>query len=90
MTELVHCKDHGCFRETTPSESGSFLYGLLRSVARLLAADTQGIEAANSILKLLGERAPGITLELISSRLAIKHFLSHCDGTGKMGGKKME
>lgn len=60
----------------------------MRSVATLMAADTQAVEAVNSIIKLLGQRAPNISLELLSSRLTIKHFLSHCDGSGKLGGKK--
>ena len=58
------------------SPSGSFLYAFLKGLARMLPADTQAIEGINSLIKLMGRRAPNMSLELMSSRLAIRRALS--------------
>lgn len=79
--ELKHCADTGKFQSRVASRSGSFLFALLHSLAELIPADTQVIESINSIVKLVGRRCPNISLELLSSRLVTKRFLSQADGT---------
>ena len=49
-------------------------------MSRFYYAETQAIEGLNSIVKLLGRRCPSITLELLSSRLAIKRMIGQADG----------
>ena len=72
--ELRHMKEHGVFPEV-PCASGSFLYAFLKGMARM-PADTQAIEGINSVIKLVGRRCPNISLELLSSRLAVRRALS--------------
>ncbi|CAE7209979.1 unnamed protein product, partial [Symbiodinium sp. CCMP2456] len=73
--ELQHMRITGVFPDVS-SPSGSFLYAFLKGLARLLPADTQAIEGINSCIKLMGRRAPNMSLELMSSRLAIRRALS--------------
>ncbi|CAE7270658.1 unnamed protein product [Symbiodinium sp. CCMP2592] len=73
--ELQHLRITGVFPDVS-SPSGSFLYAFLKGLARMLPADTQAIEGINSLIKLMGRRAPNISLELMSSRLAIRRALS--------------
>ncbi|CAE7386592.1 unnamed protein product [Symbiodinium natans] len=77
--ELQHMRDHGVFPDV-PSVSGSFMYGFLKSLARMQPVDTQAIEGINSVIKLVGRRCPNISLELLSARLAIKRSLTE-DGS---------
>ena len=73
--ELQHLRITGVFPDVS-SPSGSFLYAFLKGLARMLPADTQAIEGINSLIKLMGRRAPNMSLELMSSRLAIRRALS--------------
>ena len=83
--ELRHMAKHGTFSDVT-SESGSFLYAFLKSLARMQPVDTQAIEGINSVIKLVGRRCPNISLELLSARLAIKRALSE-DGSMRRSKK---
>ena len=64
--ELRHMAEQGTFSDVT-SESGSFLYAFLKSLARMQPVDTQAIEGINSVIKLVGRRCPNISLELLSA-----------------------
>ncbi|CAE7248261.1 unnamed protein product [Symbiodinium sp. CCMP2456] len=83
--ELRHMAENGTFSDVT-SESGSFLYAFLKSLARMQPVDTQAIEGINSVIKLVGRRCPNISLELLSARLAIKRALSE-DGSMRRSKK---
>ena len=76
---LICVRDSGMFPDV-PSTSGSFLYGLLKGLARMMPADTQAVEGINSVVKLVGRRCPNISLELLASRLIIKRAISE-DGS---------
>ena len=83
-TELAFISNTGTFMKR--QASGSLLWSMLAIMARLLYAETQSIEGLNSVVKLLGRRAPNISLELLSSRLTIKRLLGQADG--KTGCRK--
>ena len=74
--EIRHCHHTGKFDKDVRSESGPFLFCLLKSLAAMFPCDTQVIEGMNSVVKLIGRRCPSITLELLSGRLVVKRFLS--------------
>lgn len=54
---------------------GLSLYIAMKGVRRLFKADVRENERLNKQLKLYGERSPGASLDLISSRLTLKYFL---------------
>ena len=83
--ELHHLKDNGVFPDVA-SQSGSFLYALLKGLAKMVPADTQAIEGINSVIKLVGRRCPNISLELLSSRLTVRRSLSE-DGSMRRSKK---
>ena len=56
-------------------EQGSLLLGIMTSIRAMLQADTQSIESANSIVRIISARCRKISLELLSSRLMIKYAL---------------
>ena len=79
-SELTQLSQSGAFERAPQSPSGSLLWSLLTMMSRFCYAETQSIEGLNSVVKLLGRRCPHITLELLSSRLAIKRMLGQADG----------
>ena len=76
--EFAHLSRTGAFERSPQSPHGRLLWSVV--MARFYYAETQAIEGLNSIVKLLGRRCPSITLELLSSRLAIKRLLGQADG----------
>ena len=83
--ELEHIRSTGMFA-ATGGPSGSLLWTMISMMSKYFYAETQSIEGLNSIVKLLGRRAPGISLELLSSRLTIKRMLGQsnkCTGCQK-------
>ena len=54
---------------------GGFLYSLLRGVAMTLHADVELNEGLYSLIKTMSNRAPRISLCLLSARLGIKHAI---------------
>ena len=77
--ELRYLSKHGTFPKSRDS-SGSLLWAVVSSMSQIFYGETQSIEGLNSIVKLLGRRAPNISLELLSSRLTIKRLLGQADG----------
>ena len=77
--ELRYLSKHGTFPKSRDS-SGSLLWAVVSSMSQFFYGETQSIEGLNSIVKLLGRRAPNISLELLSSRLTIKRLLGQADG----------
>ncbi|CAE7519101.1 unnamed protein product, partial [Symbiodinium microadriaticum] len=87
--ELRYLANNGTFPKPRDS-SGSLLWAVASSMSQFFYGETQSIEGLNSIVKLLGRRAPNISLELLSSRLTIKRLLGQADGaTGCRKGFKM-
>ena len=85
--ELVDIAQLGMFKKATTSPRGSLLWCMLTMVSRLMYAETQAVEGLNSIIKLMGRRSPNISLELLSSRLTIKHMLGQATGVTGCGKK---
>ena len=54
------------------------LYAVIRAIAHLAQGDTQEVEGTNSLVKIMGERCPNISLELLSSRICMRKAL--CQG----------
>ena len=54
----------------------SILLGVMIAFRDMLQADTQSIESANSIVRIISTRCRKISLELLSARLLIKYALS--------------
>ena len=89
-SELAEIAELGMFKKSTTSPHGSLLWSMLQMMSRLMYAETQGVEGLNSIIKLLGRRSPNISLELLSSRLTIKHMLGRANGAIGCGKKFSE
>ena len=76
---------------------GAKLDALLRMVRRLWKADVRENERINKMVTLQGERCPNASLELLSARIQLKHFLGQAlnnydgdtgagdDGNGRAG-----
>lgn len=64
------------------------LFVTLRGFAMMLKSDVQESERLNKCLSLFGERCPGGSLDLCSSRAAIKHYLGRTAFGPKSGSKK--
>ena len=69
-TDLEHAARSGCL------SASSILLGVMIACRDTLQADTQSIESANSIVRLISTRCRKISLELLSARLLIKYALS--------------
>ena len=75
---------------------GSLLLGVMTHIQDMLQADTQSIEAANSIVRIISTRCRKISLELLSARLLIKYALSYsniserCDTTDQLQIKDLD
>lgn len=62
------------------------LFALLSMMGRISRADTQSTESINSLIRLYTERTPNLSLELLSSRVFNKKWLTH--GSGKEAEQK--
>lgn len=65
--DIEMAANSGCF--------GVQLYVCLKALSRLVKSDTRESERINKQLSLYGERAPNISLELLSARLCLKYNL---------------
>ena len=88
VSELKAIAESGTFKKSDASSpNGSLLWSILIMISKFMYAETQAVEGLNSIVKLLGRRCPNISLELLSSRLTIKHLLGQADGVTACGKK---
>ena len=85
-SELIALSRSGVFDRKRES-GGSLLWAILTMIARHFYVETQSVEGLNSIVKLIGRRCPNISLELLSSRLTIKHSIGQADGATGCGKK---
>lgn len=57
------------------------LYAVVFAIGQKMFSDVQEMEGLNSLVKLIGNRAPNISLELLSSRISLKKRM----GIGRRG-----